>query len=180
MNAHIARMTPTNCRVLAILAACGFVAGVLAYVGSFLGAPVDPILQWGILPVIVIVLAIHTPIYVLEYPASRSPSFAWTGFARGLPSWVAPCAGLLALFCLAQFVWAASQWGLGVPEIQDGQYVLGAHSQILKVLTQPEYFRLKELELRLFAAITINLCFAPMMYWWYRRTWRGLYATLPD
>lgn len=156
-------------RFLSILSACVVAASILAYLCSFFGAPVDMIMPWFI-PVFLgwMVLLVH--IWAIEYPASRKPSFAWKGFARGMPNWVAPLSWILQLFFIANFVWLAVHFGMGAPAIMDGQYVLDSHGQILKVLTHAEYFTLKEVELRTFAALMVFFYFVPMTYWWYRRT----------
>jgi hypothetical protein len=152
----------------AFLAACGIAASILAYVVSFDGALVDIAFPWlGLL--FIGSMALIIPIYARDYPASRVPSFVWKGFARGMPSWVAPCSWFLSLICIAHFVWFAVHTGWGVPEIQDGQYILDARGQTLKVLTQSEYFTLKEAELRMFATLMIYFYFLPMTYWWFRR-----------
>ncbi len=114
-------------------------------------------------------IALFIPIYALEYPASRKPTFFLKGFARGLPSWVAPCSGLLSLIGIAHLVWFAVHSGWGVPTILDGQYVLDTRGQILKVLTEAEYLTLKKAELRMFAAMMTALYFVPTMYWWFPR-----------
>jgi hypothetical protein len=162
------RMMPTNRSVFAFLSACGIVASILAYIVSFHDALVDIAFPWlGIL--LLGWMALIFPIYSRDYPASRAPSFVWKGFTRDMPKWVAPCSWLLSLICLAHFVWFAVHAGWGVPEIQDGQYILGARGHILKVLTQTEYFTLKEAELRMLPALMIYFYFLPVTYWWFRR-----------
>jgi len=155
-------------RFFAFLSACGIAASILAYIFSFFGAPVDKVLPWGIL-LIPGWMLLFAPIFALEYPASRTASFAWRGFARGMPSWVAPCSWVLSVIAIFNFVWFAMHAGLGVPAIVDGQYVLDSRGRILKALTQAEYFTLKEGELRASASMMIYFYFVPMMYWWYRR-----------
>ena len=128
----------------------------------------DNIFPWYI-PLLLGWMALFVPIYALEYPASRAPSFAWKGFARGMPSWVAPCSWLLMLVALAHFVWCVVHYGWGAPEIVDGQYVLDSRGRILKVLTQAEYLKLRAVGARAIATILIYFYFTPMMYWWFRR-----------
>jgi len=163
-------MIPMTRKFLAVLSACVIAAGILAYVDSFFGAPVDRILLWGALLLIPGWMALLLPMYVLEYPLSRAPSFCWKGFARGMPSWVAPCSWLLSLIAIAHLVWLAVQNGWGVPEIVNGQYVLESRGRILKVLTQAEYLALTEAELRAFTTMMIYFYFVTMMYWWFRRS----------
>ena len=90
-------------RLLAFLSACGIVACALAYVESFFGAMIASSFPWLILLCIGL-FAVGIPIQILEYPESRAPTFYWKGFARGMPRWVAPCAGLLWLIAIVHFV----------------------------------------------------------------------------
>jgi hypothetical protein len=171
-------MMPIIGRFLAFLSACGIAACIFAYIYSFFGAPVDTILPW-VIPLILGWMVLFATIYAIEYPASRTPSFSWKGFARGMPSWVAPCSWILSLIAIANLVWFAMHSGLGVPAIVDGQYVLDSRGRILKVLTHAEYITLKEAELRAFATMMIFFYFVPMLYWWYRRNHRQNFS-VPD
>jgi hypothetical protein len=155
-------------RLLAFLSACGFAVSVIAYIESFSVSLADAIFRWWIV-LVPGCMALFAQIYVLEYPASRAPTFSLKGFARGMPSWVAPCSWLLSLIVVAHFAWFALHAGQGVPEIQDGQYVLESHGRMLKVLTQGEYVRLRAAGARMFASGMILFYFTPMMYWWFRR-----------
>jgi hypothetical protein len=152
----------------AFLSACGFAASIVAYVESFSESRANAVFQWWIVLVLGC-MALFAPIYVLEYPTSRAPTFSLKGFAHGMPSWVAPCSWLLSLIAIAHLAWFAVHAGWGVPEMQDGQYVLRVRGQILKVLTQSEYFKLRAAGARMFAAGMISFYFIPMMYWWFRR-----------
>jgi len=152
-------------RVAIFLSACGFAANFLAYVGSFSGASVDTIFPWFIL-LFVGWIMLFIPMYVLEYPASRSPIFFWK-FARCMPSWVAPCSMALALIGIAHLVWFGVHSGLGVPAIRDGQYVLASRGRILKVLTESDYFAFRAAGIRACATIMMSFYFAPMTYWWF-------------
>jgi hypothetical protein len=154
-------------RLLALLSACGISASLAIYAESFLRPRADIISLWWVV-LILGWMALFIPIYALEYPESRSPSFAWKGFARGTPKWVAPCSWLLAAIAVLNFAWFAAHAGWGVPEIHDGQYVLNARGHVLKVLTQLEYFQLRAAEARLFATTMIYFYFLPLMYWWFR------------
>lgn len=155
-------------RLLAFLSACGFALSVVAYIGSFSVSLADAIFRWWIV-LLPGWMALFVPIYVLEYPASRKLAFSLKGFARGMPSWVAPCAWLLSLIALAHFAWFHVHAPWGVPEVRDGQYVLISHGHILKVLTQAEYVKLRAAGARMFASVMILFYFMPMMYWWFRR-----------
>jgi hypothetical protein len=165
---NTAPMTPTNRRLLAILSACAIAACIIAYVYSFFGASVDKVLPWVVL-LFVGWVALFIPIYAIEYPASRSFSFAWTGFVRGMPGWVALCTKALLLNVIAHLLWSAALYGPGVPAIVDGQYVLDDHGRILKVLTQAEYFAHRGAALRMIATWMIYVYFLSMVYWWFRR-----------
>ncbi len=157
--------------LLAILAGCGLALSVFAYIASFSGAQVDRIFPWFV-PLVLVWVALFLPMYVLEYPASRSPTFFWK-FARGMPRWVAPCGAALSLIGVAHVVWFGLHSGLGAPAIRDGQYVLAARGRILKVLTQAEYLTLSAAVLRAFATMVVSFYYAPMMYWWFRRNERS-------
>jgi hypothetical protein len=155
-------------RFFAFLSACGIAVNTVAYVESFSLSPADAMFRWWI----VLVpgwIALLAPIYVLEYPASRGPSFALYGFARGMPVWVAPCAWLLSLIAAAHLAWLAVHAGWGVPEIRDGQYVLTSNGRTLEVLTQTEYVKLRAAGARMGATAMIDAYFIPMTYWWFRR-----------
>jgi len=161
-------MISTNRRFLAVLSACGFAANIVAYIESFSGATIGSSLGW------IIVLCVGTfvlavPMQILEYPKSRAMTFYWKGFARGMPTWVVPCSRLLWLTAVVHFVWFAVHAGRGVPAILDGQYVLYAHGQILRVLTKAEYFALEGAELRGVVTPMISVYFLSMMYWWFPR-----------
>jgi hypothetical protein len=160
---------PVVGKFLAFLSACGLMVSVLGYIYSFLGAPVEQDFV-GALSLLPGWAALSVPIFVLEYPESRKVSWPFKGFARGMPSWVAPCSWLLQLFFVAHFVWMAMQWGPGVPDIVDGQYVLASRGRVLKLLTQGQYQTLMEAGLRSLATIMISFYFMPMVYWWFRQS----------
>lgn len=130
---------------------------------------VETIFRWWIL-LCIVCLRSFIPMYVAEYPASKAPTFFLKGFAQDMPTWVPPCAGIFSLIAISHFVWFAVHSGFGVPEILDGQYVIGDRSRILKVLTRAGYITLKEAEARVFATIIISIYFVPMTYWWFRRS----------
>lgn len=155
-------------RLLAFLAASGFAAGILIYVGSFPRARVSDASLWWVAFVLGW-MALFLPLYVIEYPASRTASFAWKGFARGMPSYVAPFSVLLSLIAVGHFLWFTAHSGWGVPEFQDGQYVSVARGRILRVLTEAEFFKLRAMDARMFATTMSYLYFTPMTYWWFHR-----------
>ena len=141
---------------------------IVAYIESFSGATIGSISGWIIL-LCIGVFALGIPVQILEYPESKALTFFWKGFARGMPRWVVPCAGLLWLTAIAHFVWFASHSGWGSPAILEGQYVLDARGHVLRLLTKAEYFALEEAQLRAVASLMISCYFVPMMYWWSRR-----------
>jgi hypothetical protein len=161
-------MISVNRPFLAVLSACGLAASTAGYIGSFSRVSAETIFLWY-LPLVLGLMALLGPICVLEYPASRAPTFLLKGFARGMPNWVAPCSWLLLLVAVAHSVWFAAHSGWGVPEILDGQYVLDARGHILKVLTQQEYLKLRGAEARAIATVLIYFYFTPTTYWWFPR-----------
>lgn len=163
-------MTPLMGRLLALVAAGGLAASILGYIYTFFGVLGDKILLWGALLLIPGWMVLFLPMYILEYPLSRAPSFCWKGFARGMPSWVAPCSWLLSVIAIAHLIWFAVHTGWGVPEIVNGQYVLDSRGRILEVLTQAEYSVLMEEELRAFTTMMIYFYFVTTMYWWFRQS----------
>jgi hypothetical protein len=161
-------MTLHRGKLLAFVSATAIAASILSYMYSFFRAPVDKILLWESL-LLIPWMALVVPIYVIEYPLSRAPSFCWKGFARGMPSCVAPCSWLLSVILVAHLVWLAVLNGSGVPDIVNGQYVLRSRGRILKLLTQTEHLALMEAELRAIATLMISFYFVTMMYWWFRK-----------
>jgi hypothetical protein len=161
-------MTPNIRGVFVFLSACGFAMSIFAYVGSFSGTLVDTLFPWFV-PLLIGWIVLFIPMYALEYPESRAPTFFWK-FTGGVPSWVAPCGIALSLIGVAHLIWFGVHSGLGVPAILDGQYVIDNRGRILKVLTQAEYLTLRAAGLRAGATIMISFYFAPMTYWWFRRS----------
>jgi len=161
-------MVLTKRTFFAGLCASVIAANILVYIYSFFGAPVDRILPWMV-PLVLGLMVLAIPVMV-DSPGFRS----WRNFTRplsslGAPGWADQLCWILLLFAIGSLVWAAVQGGWGVPAIIDGQYVSDARGHILKVLTQEEYFKLKEAELRVFTAFMVGCYFVPMMYWCYRR-----------
>jgi hypothetical protein len=96
-------------------------------------------------------------------------TFYWKQFSQGMPKWVVPTIRILGLFFIFCFILFLVQSHAASPQIEDGQYVLNNQGQIVKVLTQLEYFKLKAAELRMFAAGWVFFYFVPTMYWWFPR-----------
>jgi hypothetical protein len=167
-TSRLSPFPPVVCKFLAFLSACGLGTGSVAYIETFSRGRLDTAFPWFVLLVLGW-MALFLPIYVLEYPDSRLPSFAWNGFARGMPNWVVPAFRLMSLIAVAHFLWYVVRYGAGTTSIVDGQYVLDLRGRILKVLTQTEYTTLRAAEVRALAALTMSFYFVPMAYWWYRR-----------
>ena len=151
-------------RPLAFLSACGLAATILVYIESFYGPTVGSILNWIILLGIG-AFVLHSSIYAVE----RDRLYFSKKFTQDMPTCVAPSIKLTGLIVLANFAWEAMKSGFALPTVQDGQHVLNNHGRILKVLTQLDYLKLKEGELRIAAALMISFYFPAMMYWWLRR-----------
>ena len=56
------------------------------------------------------------------------------------------------------------------PEIQNGQYVLSNHGEIVRELSEQQYLHLKEWELRMFASGWMCFYLPLTAYWWFRRS----------
>ena len=165
-------------RILAVMAACGLFASVLAYIGSYVGTTMDSLFRWAIvLHIGVFILLL--PMYMLEYSAVKARSFFWQGFSQAMPSWVVPTLKLLGVFFAIHFILFLIQSHAASPQFKNGEYVLDNHGQIVKVLTQGEYFRLKGAELRLFATGWMFFYLVPAAYWWFPRNREQLAAEAP-
>jgi hypothetical protein len=155
-------------RILAVLAACGLVASVFAYLGSYVGTTMDSLFRWAIvLHVGIFILLL--PMYAIDYAAVKARTFFWKGFSQGMPKWVVPTITLLGVFFGIHFFLFLIQSHAASPQIKNGEYVLDNHGKIAKVLTEREYFRLKGAELRLFATGWMFFYFIPATYWWFPR-----------
>jgi hypothetical protein len=166
-------------RSLAIVSVSGLLASIVIYVASYRGATMDSIGRWAIvLHIGIFVLLL--PMYAVEYPAVRQRIFFPKGFARGMPEWVVPGIKLLALFFAVHFVLFLMQSHASAPEIKNGEYVLSDHGKIVKTLTQAEFYKLKDAELRLFATGWMFFYFVPMAYWRFPRTEQKAIGNLGD
>ena len=164
-------------RFVAVLSACGLAASAIVYVESYLGATMDGMSRRAIvLHIGVFILLL--PIYAVEYSSIKDRTFFWAGFAQGMPKWAVRSIKLLGLFFIFHFVWFLLHSHAASPELKNGGFVLNNHGQIVKVLTQSEYLKLKGEELRLFATGWMFFYFVPMMYWWFpKRQQVGLDAS---
>lgn len=119
------------------------------------------------------VFVLWLPICVLDYASMKDRSFFWKGFSQGKPKWVIPSIKLLGLFFALHFLLFLIETHAASPQINNGQYVLNNHGQILKVITQREYLHLKGAELRLFATGWMSFYFVSLAYWWFPRPARA-------
>lgn len=156
-------------KVAVILSALGFGACIFGYVASFSGPLVDRISP-GFIPLLIMLIFLALPMWALEYHGGWEWNpFPWKKFARGMPTWVAPCGLGLSLVTVAHIAWFAFHSGMGTPAILDGQYVLDSRGHILKILTQSEYFALSGAFVRGGATLMASFYYVPMTYWWFRR-----------
>jgi hypothetical protein len=89
-------------RILAVLAGCGLVASVLAYLGSYVGTTMDGLFRWAIVLHIGIFILL-LPMYALDYSAVKARTFFWKGFSQGMAKWVVPTIKLLGVFFAIHF-----------------------------------------------------------------------------
>ncbi len=170
-----AEMSPKARWALALMSMWGFGANAFLYALSLSGMDVDVVFPWTGLSVIGALLVSFPMNFVERFADQRTPPFLrglkffYCGFARNMPSWVAPGEWVLAITALVHLACFFLHSGWGVPAIRDGQYVIDSHGQILRALTQQEYLMLKREALRMIAAMMISIYFVPMMYWWHRR-----------
>lgn len=85
----------------------------------------------------------------------------------GFPSWFGTCYVVLFLVLLAHFVLSLLASSAGVPEIQDGSYVLVRHGVAAQTISRDRYFALRGNEARLFAMFSIAFNFFVSTYWWF-------------
>ena len=161
-------LTTTMRRVLAVLAATGVAAAVILYVDGISGTTTDERSHW-VAALVVGAILINIPMFVLEPASVKDRTFYWQGFGRGLPRWAVPLIKMCWVIVLAHGAWFFVKGSGGVPLIQDGQFILGSHGRIVRVLTQSEYLSMKADELRLYAVLMFACYLAPMMYWWFPR-----------
>ena len=153
---------------LAIVSACGLLAGLVVYIASYRGATIDAIARWAI-ALHVGVFTLLLPMYAVEYSQVRQRTFFWRGFGRNMPKWVISAIKLLGLFFVVHFVLFLAESHASSPELKDGQYVLDDHGTTIRTLTRAQYYSLKGAELRLFATGWMFFYLVPTAYWWYLR-----------
>ena|ERR1700756_310662 len=152
-------------RIVALIAAFGFVSSVCVFISSFIGAtmeklwPMPVVLHVGIFGLIASVIG-------FERFAGIKRNLSWKEFKSRTPDWVIFGLGLLfLLFCIIFALFLILSHSAS-PEIHDGGYVLSDHGRIAAVLTETEYLFLKGWELRFFASGWTLAYFFLTMYWW--------------
>ena len=103
-------------------------------------------------------------------------SFFFKGFSQGMPRWVVPAIKFSALFFAFHLILFLILCSGAKTEIRNHEYVLSRGDKIVKILTQPEYFRLQAAELRVFATGWISFYLLTTMYWWFPKS----QASVPD
>ena len=71
-------------KVLALVAACGLAANIMAYVGSYKGTTFDSLVLWPF-ALHLGVFIVTVPMIVIEYSAFTNKIPAWMLFFRGRP-----------------------------------------------------------------------------------------------
>jgi hypothetical protein len=155
-------------RILAVLAGCGLVASVLAYLGSYVGTTMDGLFRWAIV--------LHIGIF---HPSAADVCARLLGcegshlllerFLTGHGKVGCPDHQAARSFLCDPLLLIPDTEPRRSPQIKNGEYVLDNHGQIVKVLTQRQYFKLKGAELRLFATGWMFFYFVPAAYWWFPR-----------
>ena len=153
-------------RIVAMVAAFGFVSSICIFISSFIGATMEKLLPMPIVLHIGII-ALVASVVGFERFAGIKPNLSWKEFKARTPDWVIFGLKLLfLLFCII-FVLFLILSRFASPKIHDGDYVLSDHGRIAAVLTKTEYLFLKGWELRFFASGWTLAYFFLMMYWWF-------------
>jgi hypothetical protein len=148
------------------MSALALITSVCIFLASFMGLSLDAMHIWPFVLHLGI-FALLIPMCVIEYPSMARRTFFSKEFADGKPPWVVPISRGLAIFFVAHFILFLVLSHLASPGIANGPFVLNDHGTIKKILTRPEYLRLKGYELRLFAAGWIFFYYMTTAYWWF-------------
>jgi small-conductance mechanosensitive channel len=151
-------------RILAVISACGLAGSIASYVASYFGSTMDSLWHRALLlhlGVFILVL----PMFALEHSSIKNNVFFWKGFKEGRPAWTVFVISAAGLFFLFHFAFFLIQSHAASPQIEDGDYVLDDHGQIIKILTHGEYLVLKGAELRIFATGWLFFYLILTMYW---------------
>ena len=108
------------------------------------------------------------PMLAIEYAGIKANVFR-IQFNRGKPRWVVFGIKTVFVLFLIVFVLFLTLSRAASPQIRDGQYVLDNHGQIVRLLSETEYVRLKEWELRMFALAWMGIYLQLAAYWWFPR-----------
>jgi hypothetical protein len=161
-------------KVVAILAAPGFVAGIYIFISSFFGLTMDKlgakavVLHLGI-------FALAVPLVIVERRLKGVDTF------HGKPRWVVLTIRILGVSCVVVFFVFLALSHAASPQIINGEYVLNDHGKIAGYISERDYLFLKAWELRLFASGWIFAYYALMMSWWFpRREETPWTVTMPD
>jgi hypothetical protein len=149
-------------KVVAILAAPGFLLGICIFIASFFGLTMDKLGSRAVL--------LHLGIFVLFLPLAifERRSGGVNSFA-GRPRWVVRSTQVLGLLCVVMFFAFLALSHAASPEIINGAYVLNNHGKIVGYISEKDYLFLKGRELRLFASGWVFFYYTIMMGWWFPR-----------
>lgn len=153
-------------RLLAFLAAVGFVSCGAVYVDSYFGLNMDAI--WpGAMVLHIGAIALLAPMSATEYRSGTGTAVFGRQFLRAKPKLAGSVLKLLGWLALVHFIVFLIQSHAAARSVVNDQYVLNDHGRILRVLTRTEYVRLKGAELRLFASGWLFFYFVAWVHWWF-------------
>jgi hypothetical protein len=101
---------------------------------------------------------------ISEYSKFKKSSFK--EFRKGLPEWTTLCEWVLASVVLGHVVWFGMHSSAGIPALRNGQYVIESRGQVLRMISESEYFSLRTALVRMFSSLIIYFYFMPTIYWW--------------
>lgn len=154
-------------RPVALISVVAVLVCAFAYVSIFY-APSEKIpLGWSVLAFGGIFVNIVS-IYFAEFPNAVRGRVTWRQLHRDTPKWGSNCEIALGVLAVAHFLWLLKLTGGGATAIIDGQFVLDSHGQILRVLTESEYFAIRGLWLRCFAFGYGAMYVSIALYWFFR------------
>jgi hypothetical protein len=149
-------------KVLAMVAAPGFLAGIYIFIASFFGLTMDKLGTRAVL-LHVGIFALFIPLVTVERWSKGVDPFG------GRPQWVVRSIKMLGLLCLVVFIVFLALSHAASPEIINGAYVLNNHGKIVGYISERDYLFLKGWELRLFASGWMFFYYTIMMSWWFPR-----------
>jgi len=143
-------------------------AAIVVYVTTFFRITMEQRFAWFEV-LHVGVLALIGPMFFVESSALRARTFFWRDFGKTMPRWAVPGIKLLGALAIAHFVLFLVLTRATSPQLKNGNYVLDSHGKTVRIISEPEYYRLKGWELRMFAAYWIFFYSVPALYWWFPR-----------